>query len=130
MTSRSEKTWLLIARDGTLDHHHHSRCYDPNSAICRPKKNEVGTGDFWGQLYPVFLCAPFCRVLALVLDAVNRTKPTSNHADVLVLGQHRWINAGDFHSASNHAVQSQELFAAGTAFSKTEVLQAAILRPL
>ena len=41
----------------------------------------------------------------LAVDAVNRTKSSPNHADVLALGQYWRTDAGDFHGASNNSVQ-------------------------
>ena len=50
------------------------------------KKNEISARRFWSQLYSVFLCAAFCRPLALVMDEVYRTKLAPNHTDVLGMG--------------------------------------------
>ena len=90
---------------GNLDYYHLNCCHNPDPAVGGAEKNEIRNGGFRGQLYPVFLCAAFRCYLALAVDAVNRTKSSPNHADVLALGQYWRTDAGDFHGASNNSVQ-------------------------
>ena len=90
---------------GILDTHHTHRRYHADIAVCWPEKNERRDGRFRGQLYPVFLSPSVRGAVVMGVDAFHGPEPAADHRLILAMGQHRRINAGDFHGPSYHLIQ-------------------------